>query len=152
MRFFVSCKFHISYIDFARIIDAMNPKHVVRKVLPKKGVKLAEETYRKGRIYAVQARYRFPAKSMRVIAITGTNGKTTTGSFVNEVLKAAGHKTALYTTALIELDGTSELNTSHRTVPLTSKLVAKSSPKTKVILILETTSQAQSAKMLGIPV
>lgn len=134
----------------------MNPKNVVRKVLPKKGVRLAEESYRRGRVAAVQAAYRFPAKNMRVIAVTGTNGKTTTSCFINEIVKAAGHKTALYTTALVELGGEQEVNKTHRTVPLTTQLVAflKRAQKANVdFLILETTSQAlDQHKLLGIPV
>ncbi|MEO8862763.1 MAG: Mur ligase family protein [Candidatus Saccharimonadales bacterium] len=101
----------------------MNPKKIVRKVLPIKSIKIAEETYRKGRIYGLQARFGFPAKGMRVIAVTGTNGKTTTCCYLNEVLKAAGYTTAMYTTAVIELVGQAEPNRTHRTLPLTEQLL-----------------------------
>lgn len=134
----------------------MNPKQVVRKVLPKQGIKLAEEAYRKGRVYALQARHGFPAKAMRVIAVTGTNGKTTTCCYINEVLKAGGYRTAMYTTAVIELNGMAEINKTHRTVPLTSDLVAflKRAKAAKVdFIILETTSMAlHQHKILGIPI
>ncbi|HEX8349794.1 MAG TPA: UDP-N-acetylmuramoyl-L-alanyl-D-glutamate--2,6-diaminopimelate ligase [Hymenobacter sp.] len=134
----------------------MNPKKLVRKVIPRQGVKLAEETYRKGRVYALQARSGFPAKGMRVVAVTGTNGKTTTCCYINEVLKAGGYKTALFTTAVIELNGKSRLNTSHRTVPLTAELVAflRQAKRAQVdVVILEMTSMAlDQHKLLGIPV
>lgn len=138
------------------MIEHMNPKKLVRKVLPKQGIKLAEETYRKGRVYALQARHGFPAKDMRVIAVTGTNGKTTTCCYINEVLKAGGYRTAMYTTAVIELNGKSQINKTHRTVPLTAELVAflKRAKAAHVdFVILETTSMAlHQHKTLGIPV
>jgi UDP-N-acetylmuramyl-tripeptide synthetase len=134
----------------------MNPKKLIRKVLPKQGIKLAEETYRKGRVYALQARHGFPAKELRVIAVTGTNGKTTTCCYINEVLKGGGYRTAMYTTAVIGMDGKSRLNKTHRTVPLTAELVSflKQAKAAQVdFVILETTSMAlHQHKTLGIPV
>lgn len=134
----------------------MNPKKLARRVIPKQGVKAAEEAYRRSRIYALQARYGFPARDLRVIAVTGTNGKTTTCCYINEMLKNAGYKTALYTTAVIELAGRSDINRTHRTLPLTGQLLAfiKKVKATKVdFLILEVTSQAlDQHKLLGIPI
>lgn len=37
----------------------------------------------------------YPAKSLRIIAITGTKGKTTTSLVLEHILRKAGHKTAL---------------------------------------------------------
>jgi UDP-N-acetylmuramyl-tripeptide synthetase len=134
----------------------MDPKKLARKVLPKKGIKLAEETYRKGRIYGLQARFGFPAHGMRVVAVTGTNGKTTTCCYINEVLKAAGYKTAMYTTAIIEVAGVSEPNKTHRTLPLTEQLLRflRTAKRHKVdFIVLEVTSQAlDQHKLVGIPV
>ena len=50
----------------------------VRKVLPKGAVRGLEESYRKARVRLVAARYGHPARNLRVIGVTGTNGKTTT--------------------------------------------------------------------------
>ena len=134
----------------------MNPKKLVRKVLPKQGIKAAEESYRRGRVYALQARHGFPAKGLHVIAVTGTNGKTTTANYINAMLKSAGKSTALFSTAVIELDGESRLNLTHRTVPLTSELISffKQAKAAKVdYVVMEVTSQAlDQHKMLGMPV
>jgi UDP-N-acetylmuramoyl-L-alanyl-D-glutamate--2,6-diaminopimelate ligase len=134
----------------------MNPKKLVRKVLPQSGIRLAEESYRKGRVYALQARHGFPAKNLKVIAVTGTNGKTTTCNYINEMLKSAGYKTALFTTAVIEVNGKRELNKTHRTVPVTAQLVSflKQARDGKIdYLVLEVTSQAlDQHKLIGIPV
>ncbi|HSX23738.1 MAG TPA: UDP-N-acetylmuramoyl-L-alanyl-D-glutamate--2,6-diaminopimelate ligase, partial [Candidatus Saccharimonadales bacterium] len=120
------------------------------------GIKLAEETYRKSRIYGLQARFGFPAKGLRVIAVTGTNGKTTTCCFINGMLKSAGFTTAMYTTAIIEVNGVAEANKTHRTLPLTQQLLRflRAAKKAQVdFVILETTSQAlHQHKLVGIPV
>ncbi len=123
----------------------MNPKKFVRKVLPDRGIRLAEETYRKGRIYALQSRYGFPARDLRIIAVTGTNGKTTTCSLLNQILKNAGYKTAMITTVEIEIAGKTEPNRTHRTVPLTSDLLQlfrRAKAKKVDFVVLEVTSQA----------
>lgn len=135
---------------------SMNPKKLVRKVLPEKAIKAAEETYRKSRVYALQAQAGFPAKALRVIAVTGTNGKTTTANYINAMLKSAGYRTALFSTALIELDGVSRLNRTHRTVPLTAELVGffkQARDKQADFVIMEVTSQAlHQHKLLSMPV
>ncbi|MCA9347495.1 UDP-N-acetylmuramoyl-L-alanyl-D-glutamate--2,6-diaminopimelate ligase [Candidatus Saccharibacteria bacterium] len=134
----------------------MNPKHLARKVLPKKGIKLAEESYRKSRLASVHVRYGLPAKGLKIIAVTGTNGKTSTCNFLNDILKFAGLRTAMFTTAVVEMDGQRSANTTHRTVPLTSDLFRfLKDAKTKKVdwVILETTAHAlQQHKMWGIPI
>ena len=58
----------------------------VRKLLPKEMVTGLEDMYRTARVKALSARYGYPARSLRVIAVTGTNGKTTTVNYLNEIL------------------------------------------------------------------
>lgn len=88
----------------------------VRKALPRGAVRSLEESYRKTRARVVSAKYGHPAKHLRVIAITGTNGKTTTANYLNEILKEAGHKTAMFSTATIEVAGKSKRNDLNATV------------------------------------
>lgn len=134
----------------------MNPKKLVRKVVPKTAVKNLEKGYRKGRGAAWQMRYGFPARGMKVIAVTGTNGKSTTCAYINEVLKAAGHKTAVLTTVFYEVNGVRVPNKTHQTMDKQSIIQSffAGAKKAKVDwVILEVTSHAiHQDRIMGIPV
>lgn len=128
----------------------------VRKALPQQSVRKLEEGYRKTRVKAVSARYGYPAKGLRVIAVTGTNGKTTTINYINAILKAAGHKTAMFSTALIEIDAKSQLNDLNATVGSTARMQQffREAKKAKVeYVVLEITSHAlHQHKLDGVPI
>jgi UDP-N-acetylmuramyl-tripeptide synthetase len=134
----------------------MNPKRLVRKVVPKTAVKSLEKSYRSSRGLALQARYGFPAKSMKVIAVTGTNGKSTTASYINSVLKAAGLKTAVLTTVYYEIDGHYQPNRTHFTIDKQSivQKFFKDARQAEVDwVILEVTSHAlDQGRIMGVPV
>lgn len=136
--------------------SGMNIKSTVRKVVPKSTVKHLEETFRKQRSGVMHAAYLKPARKLRVIAVTGTNGKTSTCNYINDILKAAGKKTAMNTTAVIEIAGERRLNTSHRTVPHVRQLMSflrEAKRKQVDFVILETTSHAlHQHKVLNIPI
>ncbi|MBH2008026.1 UDP-N-acetylmuramoyl-L-alanyl-D-glutamate--2,6-diaminopimelate ligase [Candidatus Saccharibacteria bacterium] len=127
-----------------------------RKVLPQGSVRKLEDSYRKARVKAVSARYGYPARGLKVIAVTGTNGKTTTINYINSIMKAAGHKTAMFSTALIEIDGVERANDLNRTVPLTVELYEffRDAKKAKVdYVVLEITSHAlHQHKLDGVPI
>lgn len=128
----------------------------LRKVLPKSAVRGLETKYRKSRVKLVSAKYGHPARSLKVLAITGTNGKTTTACYLNEILKQAGKKTALFSTAVIELDGERKLNDKNATVPLTAEMQQffKDAKEAEVdYVILEATSHAlDQYKLEGVPI
>jgi len=117
----------------------------VRKVLPSGVLHGVEEAYRRGRVQLVSARYGNPAKHLRVIAVTGTNGKTTTVNYINEILKEAGLKTAMFSTALIEVAGQTQLNDLNATVGTTKRMQQffRDAKKARVdYVVLEITSHA----------
>jgi UDP-N-acetylmuramoyl-L-alanyl-D-glutamate--2,6-diaminopimelate ligase len=128
----------------------------VRKLLPSGAVKQLEERYRKGRIKLVRVRYGDPAKNLNVIAVTGTNGKTTTLNYINEILKEAGYKTAMFTTAVIEIAGDRKVNDLNATVALTAEMQKffREAKKAKVdYVVLEVTSHAlDQHKLEGVPI
>ena len=128
----------------------------VRKYLPKEAVHSIEELYRRGRVRLISLKYGNPANSLRVIAVTGTNGKTTTINYINEILKEAGHKTAMFSTALIEVNGNTQLNDLNATVGTTERMQEffRDAKRAGVdFVVLEITSHAlQQHKLDGVPI
>ncbi len=128
----------------------------VRRVLPSGAVRQVEEIYRKGRVKVVSARYGNPASGLKVIAVTGTNGKTTTVNYINEILKEAKHKTAMFSTAVVEIDGKRQLNDLNMTVADTAIMQRffRDAKRAKVdYVVLEITSIAlHQHKLDGVPI
>lgn len=117
----------------------------VRKLLPNSAVRAIETLYRRTRVHVISARYGDPAKSLRVIAVTGTNGKTTTANYINEILKEAKLSTAMFTTAVIEIAGERRINDLNATVATTQQMQEffRDAKKAKVdYVVLEVTSHA----------
>ncbi len=127
-----------------------------RKALPSGAVRRLEEGYRRGRIRLVRARYGDPAKGLKVIAVTGTNGKTTTLNYINEILKEAGQKTAMFTTAVIEVAGDRKINDLNATVPTTDQITRffRDARRARAdYVLLEVTSHAlDQHKLDGVPI
>jgi len=128
----------------------------VRKALPEGAVRGLEEVYRKGRVQLVSAKYGNPARSLKVIAVTGTNGKTTTVNYINEILKESGLKTAMFSTAVIEIGGVRQINDLNATVASTERMQQffRDAKKAKVdYVVLEITSHAlQQHKLATVPI
>ncbi len=129
---------------------------LVRKLLPKRAIRALEEVYRRGRVKIISWYYGHPARGLKVIAVTGTNGKTTTACFINEILKEAGHKTAMFTTALIEINGKQTLNDMNVTVASTTRMQRffREAKRGKVdFVILEITSHSlHQHKLATVPI
>lgn len=128
----------------------------IRKALPSGAVHNLEEMYRRSRVKLVSARYGNPAKNLRVIAVTGTNGKTTTVNYINEILKEAGLKTAMFSTALIEVAGKRQINDLNMTVGTTQRMQEffRDAKRAHVdYVVLEITSHAlQQHKLATVPI
>ncbi|MBX4187683.1 MAG: UDP-N-acetylmuramoyl-L-alanyl-D-glutamate--2,6-diaminopimelate ligase [Candidatus Doudnabacteria bacterium] len=61
--------------------------------------------------------YGFPSRKLKVIGVTGTDGKTTTASLIYHILKSAGKKSALITTVGAYIDGQMSTVGFHVTTP-----------------------------------
>lgn len=131
-------------------------KKLIRRLIPKSGLKIVEKLFRQGRGVYYQVRYGFPARGMRVIAVTGTNGKSTTCAYINEVLKASGYKTAVLTTIFYEIDGKQVPNKTHFTIDkqsIVQSFFAQAKRADVDFVVLEVTSHAlDQDRIMGVPV
>jgi UDP-N-acetylmuramoyl-L-alanyl-D-glutamate--2,6-diaminopimelate ligase len=131
-------------------------KKLARKLIPASKIKMIENGYRLQKAKTAKAINHYPAKGLNIVAVTGTNGKTTTCAFINEVFKAAGLKTAVYTTAFTEINGQNKPNHSHMTVTSVWSVQSflKRAKKAGVNwVIIEVTSHAlDQHRLFGVPV
>jgi UDP-N-acetylmuramyl-tripeptide synthetase len=87
----------------------------------------------------------FPSKKIKVIGITGTDGKTTTAQMIESVLMQAGKKVALASTINFKVNGVEEKNLSHFTTQSAfalQKFIKKAVESECEYLVLETSSHA----------
>lgn len=68
------------------------------------------------------AKARYPAKKLRVICVTGTDGKTTTVAMISHILKACGKKAGAVSTAFFEVDGVRKPNPTQKTSVSSARL------------------------------
>ncbi len=133
-----------------------NLTKTARKVLPKSALVGLEKSYRKSRAKIISARFGNPARDLRVIAVTGTNGKTTTVNFLNEILKEAGYRTAMFSTANIEIAGKQTVNDTNSTTATVARLQKffRDAKKADVeFALIEATSHAlDQYKFEGVPI
>lgn len=89
--------------------------------------------------------YGFPSHKIKVIGVTGTDGKTTTTHLLYHILSTSGKKTAMLSTIYAKVGG-KEIDTGfHVTTPdpfLVQKLIASAVRNGDTYFILETTSHA----------
>ncbi|MBR0467482.1 UDP-N-acetylmuramoyl-L-alanyl-D-glutamate--2,6-diaminopimelate ligase [Candidatus Saccharibacteria bacterium] len=104
---------------------------------------------------AAGAKYGFPGKKLRVIGVTGTNGKTTTSFMIWQMLNHAGYKTGLMTTVAWGVNKLQpELNhmTTVDAFTLNSR-ISNIQKQGAEFLVLEVTSHALAQfRTLGIPI
>lgn len=89
--------------------------------------------------------YRYPAKSIRVIGVTGTDGKTTTSTLIHHILEEAKLPSSLVTSVAAYIGGKEYDTGFHVTTPQPINLqrfIRKAVDAKSKYIILETTSHA----------
>lgn len=111
--------------------------------------------YHKLKAMMMAHKYKFPGKRMRVIGVTGTNGKTSTCFMIWKMLNEAGHKTGLMTTVAWGVDKLEE-QIEHMTTVDTetlNKRMQKIAENGAEFLVLEITSHALAQnRIYGVPI
>jgi len=88
--------------------------------------------------------YRFPSRKIKVIGVTGTNGKTTTTEMVAKIFEKAGYKIALLNSIRFKIADEEKINDLRMTMPgrfFIQRFLRKAVNKGCQYAILEVTSE-----------
>ena len=130
-------------------------KQAIKALIPKSLFRQLVNPYHWVEAFFANIRYGFPARDMYVVMITGTNGKTTTASYLGSILNAAGHNVGVCSTAYFEINGKRIPNDLNFTVTNPYKLqgmLAQMKQAGVDHLVLEVTSHAlEQHRVWGVP-
>jgi len=133
-------------------------KKLIKRVVPAQVFKKVEPLGHLGESVVYQTKAGFPAKHLKVIGVTGTDGKTTTSTLITQMLRNAGKKVAMMTTISIDYgDGKGPQPNPSRLTTFGAARLTNALEKMKQQrvewLVLEVTSHALSQhRTWGIPI
>lgn len=117
-------------------------KNIIKNILSQQSI---NSLYHFPKAVLANILYGFPTKKLRVIGITGTDGKTTTTNMVYQILKAAGKKVSMVSTINAVIGGKDYDTGFHVTSPdpfMVQKFAKQALDHKDEYLILEVTSHA----------
>lgn len=127
----------------------------MKKLIPKKAFQKIEPTGHKLEAMALNTLAGFPTKDLKVIGVTGTNGKTSTCYLIHRMLVEAGYKVGLMSTVAYGVGNDIHPQIHHMTnvsVPEFLKRVKWMKEQGAEWLVLETTSHALAQhRVWGVP-
>ncbi len=131
----------------------MNPRKIVKALIPKKLFKTVEPYGHLAEAMIFNAINGFPSRGLKVIGVTGTNGKTSTAFLIYRMLHEAGYKTGLMTTVGYGIGDDIKPQIHHMTNVSVPELMKRLKEMKGVDwLVLETTSHALAQhRVWGVP-
>ena len=117
----------------------------IEKVIPRPLYEFFQPAYHYALALTGAVIYRFPSRHINIVAITGTKGKTSSVEFVNAMLEAAGHKTAVISTLRFKIGNESRPNKTKMSVPgrfFAQKTIRQAVDAGCTYLVMELTSGA----------
>ena len=134
----------------------MNVRKTAKKLIPTAAFKAIEPHGHKVEAVAYNIKNSFPGKGLKVIGVTGTNGKTTTSFLIHRMLHQAGYKVGLMTTVAYGVGDDIKPQIAHMTtvsVPLLHKRLKAMKQAGAEWIVLEVTSHALAQnRVWGIPI
>ena len=135
----------------------MDIRSVVKKIVPTELFRKIEPLGHWGEAVAENIVFGFPSRGLKVIGVTGTDGKTSTSTLITQMLRNAGYKVAMMTTISVDYgDGKGEIPNPTRLTTMGSKDLLQKIKRIKQnnvdYLVLETTSHALAQhRVWGVP-
>lgn len=133
----------------------MNIRRLVKSVIPKPVFRTIEPLGHWAEAVVAATKYRFPARKLKVIGVTGTNGKTTTSTMIYQMLFNAGFNVGLTTTVGYGANGNITSQTEHITTAqagILQKRLRKFADDGVEWVVVETSSHALAQhRVWGIP-
>ena len=89
----------------------------IRRIIPARLFSSLQRPYHLALSLSAAILYGFPSKDIKIIAVTGTKGKSSTVEIVNAILEEAGYQTALSNTIRFKIGDRSEPNLHKMSMP-----------------------------------
>lgn len=122
-----------------------NILRIIKKLIPRKLFNALAPIYHYKLALLGALLYRFPSKHIKVIAVTGTKGKSSTTEMLNSIFETAGQKTAVLNTIRFKIGEKSEPNLRKMTVPgrfFVQRFIRRAVDVHCDVVILELSSEA----------
>ncbi len=106
-------------------------------------IRPAKNHFHRLKAVGASAYYGWPSKQMKVIGVTGTDGKTTTTHLIHHILEVAGHRSSMLSTIYAKIGSQIHETGLHVTTPdaiLVQRMLGKAVRAGDEYFVLETTS------------
>lgn len=133
----------------------MGIRTIVKKLIPRGLFQQIEPLGHLSEAVLINTLYGFPLRGLKVIGVTGTNGKTSTSFMIHRMLHEAGYKVGLMTTVAYGAGDDIKPQVAHMTSVSVPELMLRTKELKKQgieWLVLETTSHALAQhRVWGVP-